>query len=713
MTATGVRALLRPRSIALVGVSPKGGAGARILESKSRFAGAVPTWPVNPNYREIAGQRCYRALAELPERPDCVVVSVPAQAVLDVVGEAIAAGIAGAFIISEGFADAANDAGRQLQARLVELARAAGMALAGPNCMGIASLHYGFAATMADVPAQAVSGGISLVSQSGGLLNAFAELTSNRGIGINYLVSSGNEAGLEMADYIAYLADDPATSVIACIMEGAKDGRRFRAAVEAAARRRPMVVLKLGRSEFGQRATLAHTGTLAGRHEAFAALFRQNGVALVDSINALVETAALFEAAPPPPGDGLVMMTVSGGATSLIGDLGEAAGLRFPPLAAATNRRLREILGVERDFGNPVDTVGLPRLHKDGNLRAVIRALQEDDGVDVIGLVLGMRAEGWPAHRDLIESMADAAGSSRKPLLIVSFMSGSLTGHWRGFSRTRGLPLVEDLKGGLQAVRHLVDYAAFRRRADDGYRGAKTARSCSGRLAPLVGRVLTEAESKRVLGAAGLPVTREALARDPTEAVRMAGEIGGAVALKIQSKDIPHKSDVGGVRLGARTPSEVAAAARQVLENAARHCPRAVIDGVLVQEMVEDGAEFVIGMTYDDQFGPLVVCGAGGVMVEVIKDAAVLLPPVAPADVVAALRSLKAATLLDGFRGAAPRDAEALVDCCVRFSDFVVATDGQFAAIDLNPVFVCARGRGVRIADALIEVKADEEAGRD
>jgi acetyltransferase len=270
-----VEALLRPRALALVGVSPKGGAGARILESNARFARAIPAWPVNPNYREIAGQRCYGSFKELPQVPDCVVISVPAEAVLDVIADAAAAGIRAAFVISEGFADAATDAGRALQERLVALARSANMALAGPNCMGIASLHYGFAATMADIPARAVSGGISLVSQSGGLLNAFAELTSNRGIGVNYLVSSGNEAGLEMADYISELADDPATRVIACIMEGAKDGRRFRAAIEAAARRKPLVVLKLGRSEFGQRATLAHTGTLAGRHEAFAALFRQ------------------------------------------------------------------------------------------------------------------------------------------------------------------------------------------------------------------------------------------------------------------------------------------------------------------------------------------------------------------------------------------------------------------------------------------------------
>ncbi len=654
MPSSAVAALLRPRAIALVGVSPKGGAGARILESNARFARAVPTWPVNPNYAEIAGQPCHRALAALPQRPDCVVISVPADAVLGVVEEAIAAGIAGAFIISEGFADAANEAGRALQARLVELTRAAGMAVAGPNCMGIASLQHRFAATMADVPAHAAAGGISLVSQSGGLLNSFAELTANRGIGINYLISSGNEAGLEMADYIDYLADDPATSVIACIMEGAKDGRRFRAAVEAAARRKPMVVLKLGRSAFGQRATLAHTGTLAGRHEAFAALFRQNGVALVDSIDALVETAALFDLAPLPRGDRVVMMTVSGGATSLIGDLGEAAGINFPPIREATNRRVQDILGVERAFGNPLDTVGLPRLRRDGNISQVLRALLDDEGIDLVALVLGMRADGWDSHQDLVDRLAAAAREATKPVLLVSFMSNSLTRHWRGYARANRLPLVEDLERGLDAIRHLIDYAAFRRRAGRSEPAAPALRPPLGELGAK--RTLTEAESKKILGAAGLPVTREGLAQSPAEAVRIAADIGGAVALKIQSPDIPHKSDVGGVHLGARTPAEVEAAAAAVLANARRNCPTAAIDGILVQEMVTDGVELILGMTNDEQFGPLIVCGAGGVTVEVFKDAAVLLPPVAREDVVAALRSLKVSKLLDGFRGAPPRD---------------------------------------------------------
>ncbi len=699
--ATPIAALLRPRSIAFIGVSAKGGVGAKMLQSGARFGFGVPAWPVNPNSTEIAGRRCYASLRDLPERPDCAVIAVAADAVLGVLQDVAAAGIRAAIVVSEGFADAASEAGRERQQRLVALARSAGMALAGPNCMGIASLHHGFAATMADIPDKAVSGGISLVSQSGGLLNSFAELTANRGIGVNHLVSSGNEAVLEMADYIDHLGDDPATRVIACIIEGVKDGRRFRTAVQSAARKKPIVVLKLGRSELGRQATLAHTGTLAGRHEAYAALFRQNGVALVDSIDALVETAALFEHAPLPPGDRVVMMTVSGGATSLIGDLGEAAGLKFPPVAASTNRSIQKILGVQRDFGNPLDTVGMPRLRKDGNLSAVLDALLDDTSVDVIGLVLGMRAEGWESHQDLIDRMARAAEHARKPLLVISFMSNSLTAHWRDYARAHRLAVLEDLQRGLAAVRHLVDYAAFRRRAA----AAPVSRPGASPVPLPDRRVLTEFESKALLAQAGLPVTRETLVKTPADAVRAAAEIGGAVALKVQSPDIAHKSDIGGVHLGATTPAEVEEGARRILDNARRNCPQAAIDGVLVQEMVQDGIEFILGMTYDEQFGPLIVCGAGGVTVEVFKDAAVLLPPVAAADVERAVRGLKVAKLLDGFRGAPARDLAALVDCCLRLADFAAATEGRLAAVDLNPVFIRPRGLGVRIADALIETR--------
>lgn len=707
-TLLPVEKLLRPRSLAFVGVSATGGAGTKMLQSAalSGFTGAV--WPVNPNAVEIAGIRCVKSLAALPGIPDCLVVAVPAEAVAPLLRQAARQGIRSALVVSEGFADAATAEGLERQSELVALAHASGMAVAGPNCMGIASFHYGFAATMADIPDGAVSGGISLVSQSGGLLNAVAELAANRGIGLNYLVSNGNGAVLEFTDYIDHLADDPATKVIACIMEGVRDGRRFRSAIERAARKKPLVVLKLGKSACGQQATLAHTGTLAGRHEAFAALFHHNGVALVDSIDTLVETAALLDAAPLPGGAGVAILSVSGGATSLIGDLGAAAGLHFPEISDDTNRRLQQILGVRRRFANPIDTIGMPRLRSGANMAAVLDALLADEAIDVIGLALGMRMKGADAHHQLVHLMAAANKAASKPLAVVSFMSNSLTSEWRGFARKEGLPVIEDIERGLRALRHLIDYAAFRRRLGKDDPSVEPPQLA---LPALSRTVLTEAESKTILAAAGLPVTSEALARSPEETVQLAAIIGGPVALKVQSPDIPHKSEVGGVYLGARTPAEIDAAARQVLENARRARPDADIHGVLVQEMVGDGAEFILGMVYDEQFGPVVVLGAGGVAVDLFKDVVCGLPPLSAEAIRDMIGRLKSATQLASFRGRPARDVAALVDCCVQFAAFCAATDGRFAAIDLNPVLVRAVGQGVCIVDALmVRRDAKEEA---
>jgi len=707
-TKLPIEALLKPQSIALVGVSAKGGgSGAKMMESAGLFGFTGSVWPIHATAEEIGGRKCYRSFAELPHAPDCVIIAVPAEGVLKIIKEASAAGIKSALVVSEGFADAASDEGRARQDELIALAKTENMAIAGPNCMGIASLKYHYAATMADIPKSTPAGGISIVSQSGGLLNAVAELANNRGIGLNYLISMGNQAVVDLADYIDFLVEDPATSVIALIMEGSKNGRRLRAAMERASPKKPIIVLKLGRSEVGQAATLAHTGTLAGKHEAFESLFKQNGVALVDSIDELIETSALFDLVPLPKGNRVALFTVSGGATSLIADLGEKAGVHFPPISEKTNQRLQEIIEVDRHFNNPIDTVGMPRLLRGDNMNRILTTLLEDNDLDVIGLVLGMRMEGAKTHQQLIDEMAKVADQAKKPLVVVSFVGNHLTRHWRGFATKHHLPLLDNLETGMRAIRNLIGYADFRREGIDQI--APIAKSKPLLSDDHKALTLTEAESKIILGKAGLPVTKEAIAKNAQDAVKLWESIGAPVALKIQSPDIPHKSDVGGVYLGAKTADEVARATDLVLSNSIKACPDGRIDGVLVQEMVLDGVEMILGMTYDDQFGPMIVLGSGGVMVEIFKDAAVRLPPLSHKEVRKMIGELKSAKLLHAFRGAPERDIEALVQCCVDFSRFVASTDGQFAAIDLNPVFVGTKGKGVRIADALIVPKSRED----
>ena len=696
-------ALLNPASIAVVGASGKGGPGLRILRNTGAMGFAGPLYAVNPNYPELEGHECFPALDALPQPPDCVVIAVPAKAVTGVLEEAGRLGVGAALVVAEGFADAASDEGRALQSKLVHVARAHGIAVAGPNCMGITSLVHGFANTFSDVPKGTRPGGISVISQSGGLLNATAEFGNNRNAGFNYLISGGNEAVVDTADYIDYLADDDGTRVIACILEGIADGGQFRAAIERAARLKPVVVLKLGRSERGQKAALAHTGTLAGQSEAYRALFDQNGIAGVGTIDALIETAMLFARAPLPRGSGVALFMVSGGATALTCDLGDAAGIDFPKFSSATNQALQDILGVSHPFGNPMDTVGMPRLAKDDNLTECVKAMLDDDNIDLIGLVLAMRDAGYPNHEKLLAQLAALAKTANKPIIALAFASNSLTGHWRTFPDDEGLPIAEDIEGGLKAVRKLVDYALFRKRIE-GRAPAEAAEEGAPLTLDLpVGRAsLTEYESKRILARAGIPVTREKLAMGADEAVEAAADIGYPVVLKVQSPDIVHKSDAGGVYLGAKGAEEVRAAYAKIMANVTVAEASAVIDGVLVQEMIDGGVEFILGMNRDEQFGPLLMCGLGGVFVELFEDVALRYPPLTPEEAREMISELKGARLLSGYRGQVPGDIDALAAAMVAFSRFVQQTDGLFEAIDINPLFVLPEGRGVCAADALI-----------
>ena len=659
---------------------------------------------MNPNYTEVRGKPCFPSIDGLPEVPDCVIVALPVSRVLAVIEEAAGAGVPSGIVVAEGFADGDTAAGRRRQEELQRLAGAAGMAVTGPCCMGVASLRYGFANSYFSIPEDLTPGGVSLVSQSGGLTNAVTELAASRNIGFNYIISSGNEAVVEMADYIEYLADDPETRVIACIMEGAKDGAKLRRVLASTGRKKPVVVLKLGRTESGQRATVAHTGTLAGQREAYEALFRETGVAQVDSLDELVETAGLFLHAPLPAGERVVFLTISGGATALISDVNAIAGLRCPALSAATNAKLGEILGVQdRPFNNPIDTVGMPRIEQGNNLTTVLDTLLNDDGIDLVGLALSTKRVHVPTQKKLLDQVAACARTTTKPLFVLSLVSNGLTADCRTFSAETAVPMLEDVTGGMKAVRKLVDHGVFRRRR----KPVRMAADSVEFHAPEGVGALTEHDSKRILARAGITVTREGLAETPEEAMERAADLGRPVALKVQSPDVPHKSDAGGVHLGAATAEEVETAYLRITRNVKAAHPDARIDGVLVQEMVSDGLEVIVGMVHDAQFGPLVMVGLGGIYVEVFKDAAFRLPPLDEEDVREMLAELRGGVLLDGPRGGKPRDVDALVDCVVRFGDFVAHNAGRFTAVEMNPVMVRPQGLGVAVADALITVAAE------
>lgn len=700
MDKSALDALLTPRSVAVVGASPRQSVGGRMYRNMIRCGFAGSLYPVNPGYTDIDGVVCYPDMGALPAVPDCVVLAVPYGQVFEPLEAAARRGVKAAVVVAEGFADAATDDGQARQARLAALAGEYGIAISGPNSMGLIGLKAGLGAAFTTLPDNLDTGGVSLVSQSGGLLNATVELGHNRTVGFNYLLSGGNEAVVTSADYIDWLADDPGTSVIMNILEGARNGRRYREAVARAVGKKPVVLLKLGRTDAGRSAALAHTGSLAGDNAAYEALARETPVAMVRTIDEMIETAKLFDRTPMPAGDRLFLFSVSGGAAVLAGDLARDAGHHLPPIGPATNKTLQAILGVDHPFQNPMDVVGVPRLGNNDNLTRCLDVLLNDDDFDAIAFVMVAQRNVSPSHQVLHDQydsvMKRKNDPPGKPIVMISEMN------WQPADRPAiDAPYIAGtLEHGLSGLKQLMNLAAHQRNMPGDPPTAPPGEQII--LPPTGNRTLTEAETAALLEPLGMPFARYAMATSAGDAAEKAASIGFPAALKILSPDIAHKTELGAVRLGLQNGDQVRAAYDDLIRTVTAAQPDARIDGVLVQEMVTGGIEVIIGMTLDPQFGPLMIIGAGGTMTELMEDRAVAFAPLTRDTATTMIGDLRIAGLLDGWRGGPVYDRTALADTLVALSDFAARTGGRIAAIDLNPVMVLPDGHGVRIADALI-----------
>lgn len=681
-------ALMRPRSVAVVGASDRANVGGRMFRNMraNGFKGRI--WPVNPNYQTVGDTVCYPDIASLPETPDCVALAVPYEAVFAPLEAAAERGVKSAVIVAEGFADSGTTAGHDRQARLVDIAARAGMAVSGPNSQGLVGLHAGLATAFTNLPRGLVKGAVSLVSQSGGLLNAVVEHGHNRTLGFNYLLSAGNEAVVTAADYIDWLAGDPETQVILNIIEGVADGRRYREALARATAVKPVVVLKLGRTGFGSAAATAHTGSLAGSQRVFEQAVCDSGAILVNSIDQLIETANVLSRVPLPNGNRVFVFSVSGGATVLAGDLASDAGLTLPPVPRATSTALGEILGVDRQFHNPMDVVGAPRLVKGTNLTQCLDVLMSTDEFDAIALVMVVQRDISESHQVLHDQFRAYAKQAPKPVLLISEMT------WLPAARppVERPPIAATLDDGLLALRHLVEYAA-RRRA-----GRPEFLPLPAPVRPSLpaNRPLTEPESYRLLTRSGLPVAPFAEATTPAAAAECAAQIGFPVAIKAIAPGLVHKSDTGGVGLNLTTPDAVVATCTQMQRDIAG------LTGFMVQRMVTGGMEMIVGARYDQQFGPVVMVGAGGTLAELIDDTALALAPIELDTAHRMIASLTADRLLSGYRGGPAHDKQALAEILVQLSHFAAHAGPWLSEVDLNPVFVLPQGDGALIADALI-----------
>jgi len=694
---------LSPRSIALIGASSgTEKIGGRLMASIIRHGYPGRLYPINPLRDEVHGIPAVSSVEALPEPVDLAIICIPANAVPDVVLQCAAKGISNASIVSAGFGES-GAAGAALQARLKEIATASGMRIAGPNTEGFLNLTAKTAATFSpainlDHAPEGQGERIAIVAQSGGL--GFALYNRGRLDGLNFscVVSVGNQMDLEVADYANFLLDDADTQVLLLFIEAIKSPDKFLAlAQKAIALRKPLIVAKVGRSDAGRRAIVSHTGSLGGTEAAYDALFHRYGVIRANSPDEMLEIAAAFTRHKPLSGNRVAIISSSGGTAAWLTDLCEASGLELPEVDPV---RQKELMGFIPSYGsaaNPIDITGQGMRGLSRSLR-VVGSSPDFDAAIIVGSFAHegrLRLEG--------EEISEIVAQSEKPLFLYSYTVASeksrqLLAQWK-------LHHYESMEGCARAIaaswRYRQRLAEIVDRSDDRPVDLPTKESAD-RLLATKDAVLCEYEAKALLDSYGIRSPREILALTPDEAVRAAAEIGWPVAVKVQSAQIPHKTEAGALRLGLTDEASLVAAFEDVLAHARTYAPQAQIDGVLVQPMARPGIELIAGVTNDPDVGPLVMCGTGGIYVEALGDVQFALAPLTPSEADALLGRLKASKLLDGVRGKPAADRRAMVDLLVRLSHLAVDAADRIAEIDLNPVIVYPRGQGLALVDALI-----------
>lgn len=696
---TPVDRLLRPRSVAIVGASADTakltGRPLAYLE-KYGFTGDI--YPVNPRYEAIGEYRCYPDIAALPQPPDAALVLLGASRVLDAVRQLAAVGTRSAIVLASGF----GESGPEGRARQEELRRAAGaMRLLGPNTIGLVNVTEGIvlSASNALVTDEIIAGNIALVSQSGGILGSLLSRAQAAGIGFSKLIATGNECDLEVADFIDCLVDDAATKVIALYLEGLRNAKAFQAAVlRARAAGKPVVALKVGRSEAGAAAAVSHTGALAGSDAAYRAMFRQFGVIRAERYSDLLDIPLALSRGRTLKGPRVAIITSTGGAASLLADAAGTLGLETPPPDVATAAKL-DALAIEGATldRNPID-VTLAGVRPD-TFGAVLAAVTASPTYDAVAVVLGSSALREPETAGA--PLRACAAASEKP--VVGFVSPDAPQLIRALNLA-GVPTFaapESCAAALAALRATGRVAPS---AGEAAPAPVTTHDIGSLLRP---GALNEAESKRLFGHFGIPVTREIVARTPNEAAAAAKTFGGNVVVKALSRDLLHKSDAGvvAVDVAAADVAQVCSAMAGRFAAAKGAKP----EGFLVQELVRGGLELILGCHQDSQLGPVILLGMGGVAAELYRDTTLRLAPVSRSEAHAMIDDLKTAPLLKGYRGRPEADIEALAGAIVAFSDMVMTLGGDLQEAEINPLFVLPRGRGVVAADGVIFVNATEE----
>lgn len=684
MAATELHYLFNPRSIALVGASDRPASiGARTLENlldHSDFHGDV--YLVSASRTELRGRQCYPTVSALPATPDVVVVVVPAKAAMEVLEECAARGVRFAVVLTSGFGETGAE-GQAMEAHMREIVARSGMRIYGPNCPGVCNINARLGITFSpSFPHDLVPGPIGIATQGGALGRNFMQ-AMERGIGVAMWSSSGNEVDLQVSDFIAYMADAPDIRVIVTLIEGVRDGRRFVEAVQKAARAgKPIVALKVGRSEFGQKAAASHTASITGSAEVNAAVLRQLGVIEVDDIDELVDTAWLLSRATPTGLRDLAVYATSGGAAALTADIIGQHDMGLTAFTAETTQALTDVLPSFAATGNPVDTTATV-VANPAIVESTLLAVACDPGAALV--VVPITIDYGDVTCRIAQSVIKTQKDSPVPILPV-WMSDRM-GPAFGMYAKAGLVPAKSLGKAIKAVRRWAEYGAWRQHKHplQWRPWPSLGRSVSEGGKPLS---LGEAGAKVALAAAGIRVPKASLAKSRALAMEAAQVLGFPVVAKIASTDVLHKSDVGGVAVGLGDPDAVGRAWDSIMASVGEHKPNAVIDGVLIEQMLPAGGiETLVGVSRDPVFGHMLTFGLGGVYVEVFKDVSRRLMPLQREEAEAMVREIRSFPLLDGARGRPRADVPALVDLLMTLSDFVGRHADEIDEIDLNPVW--------------------------
>ena len=684
--------LLRPKSVAVIGASDKPGFGLSTCENLIRSHRQEDIFFVHPKRESVLGKKCYKSIADLPQQVDMCIILLNKSLVISTLEQAAACGCKAAIVYASGYGETGD---KEAEKELRETAERLDMAVMGVNCAGYISNNDDLFPFGMIVKRDARPGNIAIISQSGKIsLNMMQVDYMN----FSYLISAGNCSCIMVEDYISYLIDDPGTKVIGLYLEGVKDPEKFADVLRRAAEiRKPIVILKVGRSEAGSRVASSHTGSLSGSDKAFDALCRKFGIIRVDDIEELVQMCHMLSVMPELPAIPTISaMCLSGGETGVCADVGTLNGLEYPAFTEETLAKLTELLPDYASPANPLDMTAT--LSHDGPKYAeVIKAIMQDPNV---GMVLcGQTVLPHQSEEDVIYPMSDgmviAANERIKPVAVINFFNCDRDPVIRAKLEKAGVALLPAPGTAFKLLRHLMDMVKYKPE-EKTLTLAVPHPAANGRVA------LSEYDSKMELQDFGVKVPYSEVVKSEEQLERVCCEVSYPCVAKIESADILHKSDIGGVKLNLNNAMELREAYREVLKNAAERAPEAKINGVLVQPMLPKGVEVILGVNVDPQFGPMVLCGLGGVFVEVFKDVALYPAPLNKGEAMDMLRSLKGYKMLTGYRGGEKCDVDALADLMVQVSEYAVANRDTLCEMDLNPVFVYGEGKGVEIADAVI-----------